>query len=284
MSRKQIIVAVPVYRFPLSSEEEISLRHLRHFLGGYDVTLVAPKHLEITDPGLSSFPVTRFEDNYFSGIPGYNRLMLSRDFYRRFARYEYVLIYQLDCLVFSADLAAWCEKGWDYAGAPWFKDHGTDTSEGLWAIGNGGLSLRRVSKFLEVLTSWKLMTPPVKRALETPRFANSPNLRRLYCAAKIGFHACGYRNTVRHFLKHFNQYEDLFWSSYAQQFVERFVRPSPQEALAFSFENAPRYCYELNDGRLPFGAHAWYKTDPKFWQPFLLPESIEEKAGSALTI
>ena len=51
----------------------------------------------------------------------YNRLMMSEQFYRAFEGYEYILIYQLDCLVFSNALEEWCRKGYDYIGAPWFE-------------------------------------------------------------------------------------------------------------------------------------------------------------------
>src|SRR5438045_2328317 len=153
MNKKQVIITVPVYRLPLPPEEEISLCHLKKFLNGYDITLVAPKSLKLQGEHLTSMPVVRFADEYFKDIAGYNKLMLSREFYGRFKKYKYILIYQLDCLVFSRDLDQWCEKGFDYIGAPWFRSYGEDTSEGLWRVGNGGLSLRRVDKFLAVLNS-----------------------------------------------------------------------------------------------------------------------------------
>lgn len=270
MSHNQVIIAIPIYRFPLSSEEKISLQHVQYFLGRHNLTLVAPQDLEITDPDLRSLPVIRFGNEYFSGISGYNRLMLSREFYRRFKRYEYILICQLDCLVFSDDLLSWCAKGWDYVGAPWFKGFKDDTTLGLWATGNGGLSLRRVGKFLEVLNSWKLWRAPVQRSEMSRLFPNSPRLRRVFCCLKALPHACGYKNTVRHFTRTYLLHEDLFWAFDARQFVSNFNIPSPREALAFAFEFAPRFCYQANGGRLPFGCHAWYKIDPEFWRPFLL--------------
>ena len=44
----------------------------------------------------------------------------------------------------------------------------------------------------------------------------------------------------------------------------------PREALEFSFELAPRYCFMMNGRRLPFGCHAWFRYDREFWEPFLL--------------
>jgi hypothetical protein len=43
-----------------------------------------------------------------------------------------------------------------------------------------------------------------------------------------------------------------------------------EEALGFSFEREPRYCFERNGGRLPFGCHAWNRWDRPFWEPYLI--------------
>jgi hypothetical protein len=275
---------IPIYRLPLSPEEEVSLKHLQHFLSGYDRYLIAPRTLEIPAELLQGMSLLRFDDSYFAGLDGYNKLMLSRSFYRSFRSYDYILIYQLDCLVFSEDLEHWCAQGWDYLGAPWFEGHRGDTSGGLWAVGNGGLSLRKVSAFLEVLEARGLWASPMEVANETNRFASSPWLRRWFVRLKAVAHALGYKNTIRYFIRHFSEYEDIFWASHARHAVPAFRIASPEEALPFSFEYAPRYCFEKNGRRLPFGCHGWYKIDPEFWQPFLLrpPEVHRVPASEAV--
>jgi len=45
-------------------------------------------------------------------------------------------------------------------------------------------------------------------------------------------------------------------------------------AVSFSFEVGPRYCFEKNNKMLPFSCHAWAKYDRKFWEPYLLKESV----------
>jgi thiol-disulfide isomerase/thioredoxin len=70
-----------------------------------------------------------------------------------------------------------------------------------------------------------------------------------------------------------NYHEDYFWAFEAPKVMNDFRIPVPREALEFSFEVAPAYCFAENSGRLPFGCHAWKKHDPKFWRPFLLRES-----------
>src|ERR1044071_9510110 len=93
---------------------------------------------------------------------------MSEPFYRAFEEYDYILIYQLDCLVFSNALEAWCHKGYDYIGAPWFERwhqlrsersaYPDEIVEGFGAVGNGGFSLRNVRAALDVLASPK---PPL---------------------------------------------------------------------------------------------------------------------------
>jgi len=280
MPSKQVIVIVPIYRNGLLEEEEASFRHLRHFLGDYSPSLIAPQSLQFADARLRSMPVVRFADDYFTGIPGYNRLMLSSAFYERFKEYEYILIYQLDCLVFSNDLRTWCAKGWDYVGAPWFKDCKSDTSEGFWAVGNGGLSLRRVSSFLKVLRSKRWIMSPVKLGRMTSFFPNSPILRRLVSMPKTFIHALGYRNTMSYFAQQFQDYEDMFWAFHARRAMPDFKIPTPEEALRFSFEFAPRYCFEKNNERLPFGCHAWRKMDAGFWGAFIMQEAKAAAMGN----
>ena len=45
-----------------------------------------------------------------------------------------------------------------------------------------------------------------------------------------------------------------------------FTVPTPEEACDFAFEREPRFLYELNGRKLPFGCHGWEKYDPEFWR------------------
>lgn len=40
-------------------------------------------------------------------------------------------------------------------------------------------------------------------------------------------------------------------------------------ALQFAFEREVKKCFRLNDGRIPFGCHAWEKYDFDFWRPYI---------------
>ena len=274
---RMVAVITPVIKFPLSVEEEISIRHLRDYLGSFDRYVIGLQRLPRE---LSDFTLVRFPARYFTDRFGYNRLLLTERFYRAFAEYEYILIYQLDCLVFASTLEEWCQRDWDYVGAPWLADT-EDPAKGFSTVGNGGLSLRRVRRAIEVLTSKDLMQDPKKRGLETgprskiiyDRMESTPRLKRMLVAGKTFLHRRGYHNNVRWLVRdtvRTNRHEDHFWAYDARSFVKEFRIPSPKEALEFSFESAPRYCFEMNLGRLPFGCHAWHRYDREFWEPFLL--------------
>ncbi len=227
---RRVAVVIPVHRLPLEPHEEVSLRQARHHLQCHDRIVVAPQSLDTRPLGL---PTRRFADGCFAGIAGYSELLLTAAFYAAFEDYEHILIHQLDCLVFSSDLETWCERGWDYAGAPWFPGHTAGPAGGLWAVGNGGLSLRRVAT--------------CRRLLERPDVAAA-------VAAGVGP-------------------EDVFWSFQARRFDPTFTIPSAREGAAFAVESSPRYCFESNGNSLPFGCHYWPRIDPRFWETFLVPEA-----------
>ena len=226
---RSVAVVIPVHRLPLTRTEDISLSQVRHHLSCEDRIVVAPASLDTTSLGLPTRP---FPDEHFRSVDAYSRLLLSREFYEAFRDYEYILIHQLDCLTFSSDLDHWCRQGWDYAGAPWFPNGAAGPGGGLWAVGNGGLSLRRIPSFLRLLER-----PEVARAIAV---ATVP--------------------------------EDMFWSFEARRIDPTFTVPSPREAAAFAIESSPRHCFALNGNALPFGCHYWPHIDANFWRAFLPPD------------
>ena len=272
-SAGSVAVVVPHYRAGLTADEGVSLRHLTHFLGRYDKHLALPQGLDFTLPG---FGVNRFPDQFFHGTATYSALLLSREFYQAFAEYDYILLYQLDALVFSDRLAEWCARDLDYVGAPWFPGDGADfVSEP--AVGNGGFSLRRVESFLRVIDS-----PGFETELDRYRdalAAAGPALARLRHLPRKALRRVRLLGADRQAIlsaarapadpgERLN--EDCFWSFRARRYHPGFKIASVEEALGFAFEVNPRRCYELNGRRLPFGCHAWNKYDREFWEPFLL--------------
>lgn len=265
-------IVVPIYRAELTSDEEISLASIRKHLSRYGICFVAPESLDLGSIIQHGESVERFPDDYFSGIEGYNRLLKSSGFYERFRESEYILIAQLDCLIFSSDLDHWMLRGYDYLAAPWFKGFSEDHDAGLWRVGNGGLSLRKVSSAIRVLSqpvlegaiyprwghyAWK---PPLE-SWETGLYQKVSALHRINPFVR--------QHSVEDELSRFLYNEDVFWAIEAQKFDPSFKVATAKEALPFAFEVDPRWSYVQNRGKLPFGCHAWARYDRGFWEQFL---------------
>ena len=259
-----VAVVVPAYKTYLTPDEEISLRHLRHFLGGYDKYLVGPRSLDFA---LSDFQIRRFKDKYFASVLDYNKLVLSPHFYKTFLDYKYILVYQLDALVFSDQLTQWCEKDFDYIGAPWLKRMDV-AEEGFSNVGNGGFSLRKVDSFLKVLSSPGIVVDPA--AYWDEFCANNSRLTQLVNLHKKYLKRLALFGGVKWYSRHPHDMEDIFWSNIAPRLYPDFRIATVDEALKFSFESAPRYCFEQNNYKLPFGCHSWEKYDRDFWEDYLL--------------
>ncbi|WAC01876.1 DUF5672 family protein [Lacinutrix neustonica] len=111
-----------------------------------------------------------FPKHYFETVYGYNSLMLSDAFYERFLNFKYLLIYQLDAFVFKNELLQWCEKDYDYIGAPWIASPDTllkkmlsifnskrkrERQKIFFKVGNGGFSLRNIAKCYQIAQEMK---------------------------------------------------------------------------------------------------------------------------------
>jgi hypothetical protein len=264
-------IVVPTPTLELDADEEVSFRQLRGVLGAYDTYLALPDDLDGTLDGL---PVKRFAAPYFRGPKRRNQqLMISPDFYRAFEDYEFLLVYQLDSLVLSDELASWCEAGWDNVGAPWTR-RAPEGSIVLIGVGNGGFALRRVESCLRVATTARRPLPLLRTlawfggavgrrfVAHLPRTVGTIARSRRKVRAAAAMSRGALAST---FLT-----EDKFWSEMAPRLDSTFRIPPVETALRFAFESHPRECFELNRRRLPFGCHKWWFYDRVFWEPYLI--------------
>jgi hypothetical protein len=268
--REMALVVVPFYKQSLTPDEEISLRHLIRILGHHPLNFLSPESLPI-DKKHSEFAVMRFPDRFFEDVASYSQLLLSRIFYETFRQYDYILIYQLDCLVFSDHLAHWCSLNYDYIGAPLFRSN-TDPARGLSRTGNGGLSLRKVESFLKVLNSRRYVERSISfgRELLAAELCDTKEMPPIWRFIKKIQVLRQIRRGVQWYTTHYTLNEDIFWSDRARMFYPDFKIAPVEEALHFAFEKFPRCCFEQNGRRLPFGCHAWAKYDRVFWEPYLV--------------
>lgn len=262
MKKDDIVVIIPIYRSVLTEDEYISLNQCVRILSDYSIVLVKPESLDVSTiiSDFSSLSFESFPDQYFVSLRAYNKLVLDEVFYTRFIKYEYMLIYQLDAYVFKDELLFWANKEYDYIGAPWLPwDYSNLTKLGRlklivkrnmyaflcrkkykskkycnYQVGNGGFSLRRISKMLDVV-----------------RF---------------------YKDRISFFLDDKKPFypEDVFLLLEVTSCKYRIRRPGFKEALKFSIEENPEWAYDYNKKELPFGCHDWnHDSYSDFWLPFI---------------
>lgn len=248
-------IVVPVYKEVLDKYEELSFRQCLKILHKYQVFLVTHENLNLFVYDIiakeydAQLRKVFFSDSYFCNIAGYNRLLKSKQFYMSFDSYQYILIYQLDAFVFKDELEYWCSQGYDYIGAPLFINH---QNISMAIVGNGGLSLRKVSFCLKVL-SWK-------GPLLTYRYYN-----------KIKYlpFILGWENNICYYKKN-KLNEDRLFSDFLNDTYIHPNLPAPEKAAYFAFERYPSYLYQVCNKQLPFGCHAFMKYEyDSFWKQFV---------------
>ncbi len=248
-------IIIPIYKADFSRVEWISLKRAYEIFHKQDLVVIKPETLDLSAlkkdfPRLS---YVSFKDGYFKGISGYNSLMLSKEFYARFLDCTYILIYQLDAYVFRDELDIWCKKGYDYIGAPWLQ--------------RPIYRLPLISTIMSLSHAWsRYRKKPSKQDLYNKIGNGGLSLRKVHSHYRV---ICEQQERIAYYLaqkRHHLYNEDVFWATEAKGFVY----PSVPEALRFSFDKYPRYCYHLCKKQLPFGCHAWYKRKmKKFWSKYI---------------
>lgn len=262
-------VVIPIYKLELSENEQDSLKQALLVLGRHPIVFVCSRELDVARyQALCNSTVTiqfaRFNPHYFSSIHGYNQLLTSLSFYKTFAEYEYILIYQLDAWVFKDELDFWCIRGYDYIGAPWFESwHEATINHAMIEGGNGGFSLRRVASYVSVLKKIPVL-------LQITRWYYKLQLHRVM-ARKFYYRLFGFRyneEAVRHIYERERANEDFFWTQLVSKVFDFKIAPA-KESVGFGFEVNPSVLFEMNHQQLPFGCHAWEKYDKPFWSAFI---------------
>lgn len=260
---KKVAIIVPIYKKKLSYDEMISINNLNRYLAKYDKFVVMPRSIKKIPVNITNSKPIHFSNRFFNSLSSYSELLNSEEFYKEFTGYEYILIYQLDALVFSDQLVKWCNSGYDYIGAPFFKPligRLSYKKDSHFSGGNGGLSLRKVSSFIRVIENVQKLAN---------RQSDSSLRRKLWftqALAKRKAHGIWLHAPASNYP--FN--EDGFWSFEAAKYYPDFKVAPFTKALEFSFERFPKKCFKLNNEKLPFGCHGWAKYGRKFWNRYLI--------------
>lgn len=262
MNKKDIAVVIPIYLPSLSNIERISLEQCLRLLSAYSIVIIKPECLNI-DAITSHYGLTcieMFPNGCFTSLRAYNKLVLAEEFYRRFQSYTYMLIYQLDAYVFNDELLNWANKGYDYIGAPWLpwkKRH-------LSLIGRYRLSCQR---FFYKLFNKKVFKSDKYYAYQVGNGGLS--LRRISKMQEITAH---YKNKINKLLDDDMPFypEDVFLLHELTDRNFKLKKPHFKEALRFAMEERPEWAYLYNGRQLPFGCHAWcHKDYCFFWKSFI---------------
>ena len=241
-------IVIPIYKSKPDKYEIKSFCQCLKVFKHHPVCLVAPDVLNTKTyinllKNHTNYRFELFDRHFFNGIKGYNQLLLSPDFYRRFLSYDYILIYQLDAYVFSDNLDYWCAKGLDYLGAPvpFGLIHDVEITHNAISENkiylphayNGGASLRKVETFFRTTTN--------QRERIDKWFSDNLN-------------------------------EDIIFSSLL---LQTYKIPD-SEALNFCIDNFPRENYLRIGSKFPMLCHGWTKFiedsaeyDGLFWMKYI---------------
>ena len=272
-----MIVVIPVYKpFSALTHFEISsLLQCFSILHTRIIYIIGPANLDLADyiqfakANNININTEKFRNSYFKNISGYNKLLLSKEFYKRFLFSKFLLIYQLDAWVFSDQLDFWIKQNYDFVGAPLFEGFNGKNNINFIKGCNGGLSLRSVQSSMQLIRKVKV-------------------LQALYFLTYIfGIFRVHLFNQIIKIFKLSEKYhiksseklhaamvarrrnEDYVWTKFLEEAFIDYKVPDSLTSLKFSFEFNSKYLYSLNNNQLPFGCHAWEKYEPEFWENFI---------------
>ena len=272
------IVVIPTHKDTMTSEEERSLRNTLDVLRNWPIALVlkcdvSPDIYEaVRSKEELQFEIIHTRPDWMGSLERYNDMGLSPEFYRMFEPYKYILICHLDAWVFRDDLQAWIDKGYDYLGAPWvlLRDSSSWVSPGNGLVpletlmypqgGNGGFSLRKVKKMIE-------LTSKPKRSLNILLFIRTVLYylkNRQKDLLKTYINDC--REVLRDpvaFQKKYGIYEDRMFSMF-YSLIDRNFRVAPaKEELFFATEVYSEEILKTKlKWQLPFAIHGYEKYLP----------------------
>lgn len=223
IDRNDCIFGVPVYKNNLSITEKASLNQLCKIIGNdYEICLICPDDIDLTEYNeiANNYNIklsTLFcNKQYFKGTTSYSYMCETVDFYKCFNEYKYLFIYQLDGWIFENKVKEYLDLNVDYIGSPWNAGcFGLDYD----TVGNGGISLRRVQKFIEICEKFE----------------------------------------PEDFDKEFVKKEDLFFCKTMKrksQLKTPHVKIASNFALSGLWL---RFMFKYNNGKLPMCVHAWDK-------------------------
>ena len=161
MPPPSVAVVTPIWRPTLSEEEFFRVQLTWHSTPRWDHIALVPEGLDITELAalLPGWTFRSSPNNHLESIRSYSSWLLQEEFYTQFADFDFIIIAQLDSVLLAEPPAEAFD--YDYLGAPWDPPWRVVIAAGqmrivrflgrTWGkrivVGNGGLSVRRISAF-----------------------------------------------------------------------------------------------------------------------------------------
>lgn len=278
MKKKNLaIIIIIAHKEVLSEAERASLNQCYKILGKYPIKLICPKGLNVAayqqiNPDAD---IIFIDPKWQADYRMFNELKKDKLLYEKFKDYKFMLYYELDAWVFSDQLAYWCEKGYDYIGAPWFENwHKADKSSEITGVGNGGFSLRNIQKSIQILKRIQWLRKG-RRFWYRTKLQALLRFEKIIRKLPIGYSIKNDSHLTEILREECECNEDYFWCKVVGSVFEDFHIAPVQDAIKFSFDANPSLLFSMNNNQLPFGCHAWERYEPKFWGNYI-PVKIKE--------
>ena len=266
-------VCIPIHTSSLNRHEIISIKSHISKLQAHDVFLLVPSSkinsiieiLENNEIPRKTYKIHQLEDIFLNHSDNYQLLLLSTEFYSFYKNYTHILIAQMDAYTFSDQLLHWCNKEWDYIGAPlYYKEQ--DRVNDFFCCGVGGFSLRSIKKTLEVLE----INPTIYQFDDFKKEAKSYNFKGKfilflkYLVTKLLKKDKLRRSIIKSKLHKFSRRfyifinEDISYSYYLPKYLDSFKVADFDDSIKFSIDCHVNESLEILNFVLPFGAHSWF--------------------------
>jgi len=279
MIYKKVVIVIPIHKTIPNEMEIASLLQCFLVFKKREISFICSKELdtkfyeETSESYHVNFRKIIFPKKFFVNQEGYNKLCMDKYFYKKFKEYEYMLIYQLDAWAFFDDLDKWCEMNYDYIGAPMptktelikhktYIDCNVNELNVFDMVGNGGFSLRKISKFIGLCSNKWLPILNFKHLFNIYKTKVKKNPIWIFWIIIRRF---GWNNSINRIIKNWH-WEDRVFAHLGNLGI---INTPPVElSVSFAFECLPDVAFHLNRNKLPMGVHSWFWRK-YFWKDYI---------------
>ena len=167
------VICIPCHKTKLSKIEIKNINISIKNNNSKNIYFILPKNIskKFYKRNFSKIKICCFNDHYFESENSYNKFLLSEDLYLKFKQFKFMIICQTDAILVR-DISKLKMFNYDFIGSPWmpsiktniFDIYGMSFINKIFNlernkinVGNGGLSVRKISKFLQVVKDIKFL-------------------------------------------------------------------------------------------------------------------------------